>query len=105
MYNHQPVAEIHGRQQALLTCLVLNRRQPQSRQRLASLFWPDSADSQALTNLRRELHTLRRAVPNAARFLVMESGTVRWAADATVSCDVAEFEAAIERGDLEGLRE
>jgi predicted ATPase/DNA-binding SARP family transcriptional activator len=105
MYNHQPIEQIHGRQQALLTCLVLNWRQPQSRQRLASLFWPDSADSQALTNLRRELHTLRRAVPNAARFLVMESGTVRWAADATVSCDVAEFEAAIERGDLEGLRE
>ena len=30
------------------------------RQQLAGLFWPASGDAQALTNLRRELHHLRR---------------------------------------------
>ncbi len=30
-----------------------------SRQQLAGLFWPNSADQQSLTNLRRELHHLR----------------------------------------------
>src|SRR6266571_5383457 len=33
---------------------------PQSRQRIAGLFWPESGDGQALTNLRRELHNLRQ---------------------------------------------
>ena len=35
---------------------------PQTRQRIAGLFWPDSTDAQALTNLRRELHHLRRTL-------------------------------------------
>jgi DNA-binding SARP family transcriptional activator len=35
---------------------------PQTRQRIAALFWPDSTDAQALTNLRRELHNLRHAL-------------------------------------------
>ena len=34
-----------------------------SRVHLAGLFWPESSDEQALTNLRRELHTLRHALP------------------------------------------
>src|SRR5579859_5359689 len=105
MHGGQPVAEMHGRQQALLTYLVLNRRQPLSRQHLAGLFWPDSDDSQALTNLRRELHTLRRALPYADRLMAVEPGTLRWTGDAPATCDVLEFEAAIERGDVEGLRE
>src|SRR5436190_20571312 len=43
---------------------------PHRREALASLFWPDMADSLALTNLRLALHRLRealdRAVPGAA---------------------------------------
>ncbi len=38
---------------ALITYLVLHAGAPQPRQRIAGLFWPDSADAQALTNLRR----------------------------------------------------
>jgi len=50
---------------ALVACLVLHAGMPQSRQVIAGMFWPDSTDAQALTNLRRELHTLRRVIGDA----------------------------------------
>lgn len=104
-YNGHPVSGIHTRQQALLACLILNRHRPMSRQQLASLFWPDSSDSQALTNLRRELHNLRRALPEADRFLLIEPGSVRWSDEPPFACDVCDFEAAIERGSPEELQD
>ena len=39
---------------ALVALLVAHAGTPQSRQHIAGLFWPDSTDAQALTNLRRE---------------------------------------------------
>jgi hypothetical protein len=40
------------RLQALLAYLVLHRHAPQPRSHLAFLFWPDSTEAQARTNLR-----------------------------------------------------
>ena len=51
---------------ALAAFLALHAGSPQTRQRIASLFWPDSTDAQALTNLRRELHGLRHALAGRA---------------------------------------
>ncbi len=53
---------------ALVGFLVVHAGSPQTRQRIAGLFWPDSTDAQALTNLRHELHypasgSGRRAFP------------------------------------------
>ena len=48
-----------ARQQQVIGLLILHaRRGPIPRQRVAGSLWPDSADEQALTNLRRELLTL-----------------------------------------------
>ncbi len=47
---------------ALIAFLALRAGSPQPRQRIAGLFWPDSADAQALTNLRREVHHLRQVL-------------------------------------------
>jgi DNA-binding SARP family transcriptional activator len=47
-----------GRAESLLAILLLRLDVPQSRQRLASLLWPDSGEAQARTNLRHLLHTL-----------------------------------------------
>lgn len=44
---------------ALPAYLVLHAGLAQSRTRLAGLFWPESSEQQARTNLRRELHNLR----------------------------------------------
>ena len=54
---HQP------RMQSLLVYLLLHRHRPQSRQQIAFLFWPDTTEKQAHTNLRKLIHSLRRALP------------------------------------------
>jgi DNA-binding SARP family transcriptional activator/tetratricopeptide (TPR) repeat protein len=48
-----------SRSVALLAYLILHAGVPQARLQLAGVFWPDSTDAQARTNLRRELHNLR----------------------------------------------
>ena len=86
-----------ARIQSLLAYLLLNRAVPQSRQQLAFLFWPDTSDRQAQTNLRQLLHTLRGRLPAVAGALLVDERTIRWHADAALHLDVAEFEAALAR--------
>jgi DNA-binding SARP family transcriptional activator len=88
-----------ARAESLLAYLLLHRDAPQPRQRLAFLLWPDSTEPQARTNLRHVLHKLRRALPEADRFLEVTSRTLRWRPDAPFTLDVAEFEAALARED------
>ncbi|CAN5848623.1 MAG: AAA family ATPase [Gemmatimonadetes bacterium] len=83
-----------GRLQSLLGYLLLHRGVPQQRQRLAFLFWPDTPEAQAHTNLRTLVHRLRRALPHPERFLEVDGHTLYWRADAPCTLDVAEFEAA-----------
>jgi DNA-binding SARP family transcriptional activator/tetratricopeptide (TPR) repeat protein len=51
-----------SRAAALVAFLVTRAGSPQARPRIAGLFWPESTDAQALTNLRRELHYLRQVL-------------------------------------------
>jgi DNA-binding SARP family transcriptional activator len=85
------------RLQSLLAYLLLNRHVPQSRQHLAFLFWPDSTEAQALTNLRNLLYHLRRALPHADRYLSVDAHTLQWRADASFSLDVADLEDALSK--------
>ena len=55
---------------ALVGFLVAHAGSSQMRQRIAGLFWPDSTDAQALTNLRRELHHLRQVLAEEPSFVV-----------------------------------
>ena len=71
-----------ARAESLLAYLLLHRDAPQSRQRLAFALWPDSTESQARTNLRHVLHTLRRRLPDAERQLEITPRTLRWRSDA-----------------------
>jgi DNA-binding SARP family transcriptional activator len=82
------------RLQALLTYLVLHRHAPQARRHLAFLFWPDSTETQARTNLRHLLHELLHALPDAERFLWTDAQTVQWQPDGPYKLDIAEFDAA-----------
>jgi WD40 repeat protein/DNA-binding SARP family transcriptional activator len=88
------------RLQALIAYLVLNRHSPQSRQQLAYLFWPDSEDAQARTNLRREIFNLRQMLPQADRFIAVENKLIQWRLDAPFTLDVAEFEQAIAQAEV-----
>ncbi|MDF2744430.1 MAG: transcriptional activator domain protein, partial [Actinomycetia bacterium] len=91
-----------ARAESLLAYLLLHREAPQPRQRLAFLLWPDSSEPQARTNLRHLLHNLRRALPDADRFLEVTQRTLRWRDDAPFWLDVAAFEAAAARAGQPG---
>src|SRR5919204_6073451 len=86
-----------ARAESLLAYLLIHRDAPQPRQRLAFLLWPDSTEAQARTNLRHVLHTLRRSLPDAERFLEITPRTLRWRPDAPLRLDVAAFEDALAR--------
>ena len=79
---------------ALVAFLVVHAGAPQARQRIAGLFWPESTDAQALTNLRRELHYLRQVLSDEPS-LVVTSMDLCWLD--TVACHVDARTFAIER--------
>ena len=75
---------------ALIAFLVIHAGSPQARQRIAGLFWPDSADGQALTNLRRELHQLRQVLGDEPA-LVVTSRDLCWCDTQTCHVHVRTF--------------
>ena len=78
VYGDAPVTSVNTpRLQTLMAYLVLHRHAPQPRQHLAFLFWPDSTEAQARTNLRHLLHELHRALPDAARYLLTDTQTAQ----------------------------
>ncbi|MBW7881023.1 MAG: AAA family ATPase [Caldilineaceae bacterium] len=80
-----------ARQQALIAYLLLHRGTPQSRQRVAFLFWPDTSEAQAQTNLRQLLHHLRRAWPACADYIYVEPRTIAWQMGAPCNVDLVAF--------------
>jgi DNA-binding SARP family transcriptional activator len=93
LYRDQQVSSINtARLQSLLAYLVLHRDAPQQRQHLAFLFWPDTTEAQARTNLRQLLHQLRQAFPAVEHFLSADSHHIHWYPDTPLRLDVAEFE-------------
>ena len=100
-----PVSLESGRAESLLGYLLVHRGVAQPRQRLAFMLWPDSTEAQARTNLRKVLHTLRRELPDAERFLEVTARTLRWRTDAPFRLDLADFEQAIADARLEAAVE
>ncbi len=99
-----PVTGLHSpRLQALLAYLILHRDAPQLRRHLAFLFWPDSNETQARTNLRHLIYDLHHALPDADHFLTTDSQTVQWRPTVPVSLDLADFEAAVAAGKPDDL--
>ena len=98
-----------SRSVALVAFLVVHAGSPQPRQRIAGLFWPESTDAQALTNLRRELHQLRQVLGDEPS-LVVTPADLCWRDTETCRVDLrvfsAEREAALmaaAAGDDEGV--
>ncbi|HEY6933824.1 MAG TPA: AAA family ATPase [Marmoricola sp.] len=77
---------------ALIAFLVLHAGAPQSRGRLASTFWPDSTEQQALTNLRRELHQLRR-ISGVDGCLAVTAADLAWRDHPDCRVDLGTFRA------------
>ena len=102
--------QVHSsRAVALVAFLAAHAGAPQPRQRIAGMFWPDSTDAQALTNLRRELHHLRHVLGDE-RSLVVTSRDLCWRDSETCRVDLRIFDserqaalAAAAAGDDEGV--
>ena len=75
----------------LVAFLAVHAGSPQARQRIAGLFWPESADAQALTNLRRELHHLRQVLGDEPS-LAVTSRDLCWRDTDTCRVDVRVFD-------------
>ncbi|MGQ0571697.1 MAG: AAA family ATPase [Armatimonadota bacterium] len=94
-----------ARLQGLFAYLVLHRGRPQSRAHLAALFWPESTDGQARTNLRRLVLDLRRAVPRPERHVHIDHHVLQWLESSPLRLDVEEFQRGVRAdaslGDLE----
>jgi len=80
------------RLRALIAYLALHRHAPQTRHYLAFLFWPDSSEAQALTNLRKQLLNLRNALPDTDTFIAIARQTIQWRPTGEFCFDVAQFE-------------
>lgn len=95
-HGDEPITLAHmPRLQALLTYLLLHRQAPQSRRHMAFLFWPDSAEKQALTNLRKQLLYLRQVLPHCDALLVMDRQSVYWLPGTLITLDVETFQTAL----------
>lgn len=94
-YNGESITTLKGvPAQSLLAYLLLHRDGAQTRQKIAYLLWPESTEAQARTNLRRELHHVRHALPDADTFLTINNRSLRWNLDTPFTLDVAQFETA-----------
>jgi DNA-binding SARP family transcriptional activator len=92
---------LSSRLQSLVAYLALHPETPIPRQQLAFLFWPDSEESQARTNLRQLLHHLRTALPQSDVQLESDQHAIWWRPGESCAVDAIEFEQAVNRGDLE----
>jgi DNA-binding SARP family transcriptional activator/tetratricopeptide (TPR) repeat protein len=93
MQGEQLVTRVDSsRLQELLAYLLLHRNAPQSREYLAFLFWPDSTEKQARTNLRQLLHHLHLSLPDADTCIISTAKTLQWNPGANYQLDVSEFE-------------
>ncbi len=79
------------RAMALLAYLALHAGTRQSRERLATLLWPESTDAQSRTNLRRELHHLRHVLAGEPA-LVVTPRDLCWRDTETCRVDLRIFE-------------
>ena len=77
----------------LVAFLAVHSGTAQARQRIAGLFWPESNDAQALTNLRRELHHLRQVLGDEPS-LAVTSKDLCWVDTKTCEVDVRVFDTA-----------
>ncbi|MDB5072709.1 MAG: hypothetical protein JWM87_3820 [Candidatus Eremiobacteraeota bacterium] len=83
---------------ALLAYLVLHAGELQ-RDRVAYALWPDVAEDRAKDNLRRHLHLLQAALPDAAVWLRAGRRTVAWNGNGRAWVDALVFDAGGELDD------
>ncbi|MGA7669016.1 MAG: BTAD domain-containing putative transcriptional regulator [Nitrolancea sp.] len=96
-YGEERLLQLESaRASSLLAYLLLHRGVACPRGRVAFVLWPDSTDTQARTNLRHLLHTLRHSLPDAEQFFEVTNRTISLARNDDLWSDVGEIERAAE---------
>ena len=99
-YNGQNIAGFPRQQSYQLLCyLLLNRRHPHHRERLAAVFWGESPTHTSRKYLRNGLWRLRQNLEAAGLpvcdYLSVSDDSVSWIASASYWLDIEAFEAAL----------
>jgi len=102
--DDKPLSNSAKKAKALLVYLALNPEQNFSRERLASLLWEESNDTQARHSLRQTLAALRKLFPEEQFPLVTDSASITFISG-VIEVDVTEFERLIALGDRAALEE
>jgi adenylate cyclase len=97
-----PLAGLTSAKAQALLCYLAATGRSHFRTTLAGLLWGDMPETNARTNLRRELSALRRTVSD---HLIITRQEVAFSDDAPYWLDVEAFQAATDQGTIEGLRE
>jgi DNA-binding SARP family transcriptional activator len=99
-FNDRPLPGFpHQQQYLLLSFLLLNRRYPHLRERIASLFWGDCGTSQSRKHLRNCLWRLRHALTgagvDAGAYLIIGNQSLGFVVSDLYWLDVEQFETTI----------
>jgi DNA-binding SARP family transcriptional activator/TolB-like protein/Tfp pilus assembly protein PilF len=86
------------RRLALLAVLSVGRQRPVSRDKLLTLFWPETDSERARHSLAESLYQIRKELGEDGVLSIGEDVALN---PDIVRSDVAEFEQAVERGDLQ----
>ncbi|HNO93050.1 MAG TPA: BTAD domain-containing putative transcriptional regulator, partial [Anaerolineales bacterium] len=97
-FNHDggDVKGLHAERLMLfLSYLLVNYNSTPTRKQISFLFWADSTEEQARTNLRNILHHLRKALPELDSILEVDTQFICLRSDADLSLDVRSFKSAL----------
>lgn len=97
-----PLAVSARKCKALLAVLARPPGQRHTREKLATLLWPDAADGQARANLRQALRSLRKLLPEPG---VVSEGDVVFLDATGMTVDVVLFDRLVEEGTPAALAE
>jgi len=100
LYDSQELPGFPRQQSYLLLCyLLLNRRHPHHRERLASVFWEDAATHVSRKYLRNGLWRLRQNLESAGlpadEYLSISDDSVSWIGASRYWLDVESFETTV----------
>ncbi len=92
----EDVKALHAERLLLfLSYLFVHFDSSPSRKQISFLFWADSAEEQARTNLRNILHHLRKALPELDSILEIDTQSIRVRPEADFSLDIRSFRKAL----------
>ena len=89
---------------ALVAYLALQRGRPQSREKLAALFWQNSPEQKARTNLRQALSSIRKALNGDGPAYLVTNGDQVSLTDQNIDLDVTLLEHLVAEATPDALK-